>query len=128
MRARTTCDTSATSVVLKRGSSTNSRSPLARSTYTPSSNTAAEHRVDEDPTHGAEQFAVVVQPIPKRMRQRQYPLPQWHGTRQHVINQVGRALAHPSTEARWIRASAFTRESDQPALAALGAPKQRETS
>src|SRR6266508_4495224 len=86
-----------------------------------------EHRAHEDPSDVREQVAVVGEPLPQLVREREHPLPKWN-VRQNVIEQVARGLRHPAAETRRAEPTRFAAESDDTALGAALAGEDREAS
>jgi hypothetical protein len=78
-----------------------------------------QHRVDEGMAHVTEQLAVVGQARSELERQREHELPQWRCAGKHVLDEIRGGLGHASSEARWAKSQASTRERHDDALGAL---------
>jgi hypothetical protein len=85
----------------------------------------SEQRTGIDAQHGAAQGVIPRQSGAHTIRQRQHPLAHrylW----QHLVNQIGGALGHPSPPTAWTEAAALAREGHEALEGAVGAPKPRE--
>ena len=86
----------------------------------------AKDRPDIHPRHRPAQLVVPRQQVPQPMREAQDPLT--HGDiGQYVIDQVRRALRHPSTAATGTEAAALARERHEAIVSAAVAVEARES-
>jgi len=87
----------------------------------------AEHRIDEQPTDGTKQFAVVSQSRAQLERHGEHELPQRHA-RKNVLQQVQSGLCHSSAETRRTEAASLTRECNERFVRTALARECREAS
>ena len=86
----------------------------------------AAERAHEDVQHRATEPVVVGEPVPQPVRDREHPLSDGHVGRQHVIDEMRRALGHPPSPAARANRAPFARERYQPLERAVPAPHTGE--
>ena len=86
----------------------------------------AAERAHEDVQHRAAEPVIVGQPVAQSVRDREYPLPDRHVGRQHVVDEVRRALGHAPSPAARTNRPPFAREGHEPLERAVPAPHAGE--